>query len=82
MMRDALKPKPFGTASALVAAAVDIVGYVWHGILRQPSFMDILYPGFWSNPALMAAGLIATLAGAYAIGYAFAWAYNKSARFS
>ena len=73
-----LKLTSFGRASAFVALIFDAIGYIWHGILRQPSFADIFYPGFWSNPALLAAGLIGTVAGAYILGYAFAWAYNKS----
>ncbi|MBI2075888.1 MAG: hypothetical protein HYT72_01410 [Candidatus Aenigmarchaeota archaeon] len=73
----ALNPKAFAFASAAVTVAVDISGYVWHGLLQKPSLMNSLYPGFWSNWTLMIIGLAGTVAAAYALGYLFAWAYNK-----
>ncbi|MBI4018731.1 MAG: hypothetical protein HY364_00575 [Candidatus Aenigmarchaeota archaeon] len=76
-MRNELKPKSFGAASVFITLIFDATGYVWHGILQQPSLINIIYPGFWGDPASLAAGLITTVAGAYALGYAFAWAYNK-----
>ena len=72
-----LNEKSFALASAIVAFIVDIAGYVWHGLLQQPSVMNILYSGFWSNYTLMFLGLAGTVAGAYIVGYIFAWAYNK-----
>lgn len=76
----ALDPKAFGLAAAVVTALADIAGYVWHGLLGQPSLVRILYPGFWSNPVLLALGLAGTVAAAYALGYIFAWKYNKFAK--
>ena len=72
----ALSVKSFSFASAAITFVLDVSGYVWHGLLQQPSMMNILYPGFWSNPALLALGLIGTVVGAYALGYLFAWTYN------
>ena len=72
-----LNEKSFALASAAVTVIVDIAGYAWHGILKQPSFMNILYPGFWSNYSLMFLGLVGTVVGAYILGYIFAWVYNK-----
>ena len=69
----ALNPKAFAFTSAVITALVDVFGYIWHGLLQQPSIMNILYPGFWSNTQLMAIGLAITVAGAYILGYAFAW---------
>ncbi len=73
----ALNTKALAGASAVVTFAVDAAGYAWHGLLGQPSIMNTLYPGFWSNWTLMTLGLAGTVAGAYAIGYIFAWAYNR-----
>jgi hypothetical protein len=72
-----LNEKSFALASAAVTFIVDIVGYIWHGLLQQPSVMNILYPGFWTDYTLMFLGLIGTVAGAYILGYIFALAYNK-----
>ena len=76
----ALDPKAFGFASAAVTALVDAAGFVWHGLLGQPSVMGMLYPGFWSNPVLLALGFVGTVAAAYALGYVFAWKYNRFSR--
>ena len=73
-----LNKKAFGFASAAAAAALDIFGYIWHGMLQQPSAMNILYPGFWNNSALMTLGLFGSVAGSYVLGYGFAQAYNKA----
>ena len=75
-----LNPEAFARASALVTVAVDIGGYLWHGILRQPSMMNTIYPGFWNNWTLMLIGLAGTAVAAYLLGYLFAWAYNKQKR--
>ena len=72
-----LNEKSFALASAAIAFIVDIAGYLWHGILQQPSVMNILYPGFWNNYILMFLGLIGTVVGACILGYIFAWSYNK-----
>ena len=72
-----LNEKSFALASALVTFIVDISGYVWHGLLQQPSIMNLLYPGFWSNYSLMFLGLVGTVVGACILGYIFAWIYNK-----
>ncbi|MBI2579125.1 MAG: hypothetical protein HYW26_05415 [Candidatus Aenigmarchaeota archaeon] len=76
----ALNEKAFAFASAAVTALTDVAGYVWHGLLQQPSMMNTLYPGFWSDWTLMALGLIGTVVGAYILGYVFAWAYNKQSK--
>ena len=73
----ALNEKAFGVASAFVTALLDIFGYIWHGLLQQPSVMNTLYPGFWSDWTLMLLGLLGTVVGAYVLGYVFAWKYNK-----
>ena len=76
-MANKINPKAFALASAGITFVVDIAGYIWHGLLQQPSVMNILYSGFWSNYTLMFLGLIGTVVGAYTLGYIFAWAYNK-----
>jgi len=78
MAANLLNPKAFGLASAAVAFLMDAAGYVWHGMLQQPSIMNLLYPGFWSSPSLLFFGLVGTVVGAYAAGYVFAWLYNRA----
>ena len=75
-----IKPKVLAITLTVLAFIVDIVGYFWHGILGQPSIMDQLYPGFWSNWNLMLTALVACLVSAYALGYAFAIIYNWAGR--
>ncbi|TAL47004.1 hypothetical protein EPN87_03915 [archaeon] len=75
-MSDKLSPKPLAVTFTIIAFIFDIVGYVWHGLLGQPSLITIMYPGFWSNWNLMLTVLAACLASSYALGYAFAWIYN------
>lgn len=72
-----LNPKSLAIASAITALIVDVASYVYHGLLQQPSTMNLLYPGFWGNPALLAYGLVGTLIGAFVLGYVFAWLYNR-----
>ncbi len=72
-----LSEKAFAEASVAVAVLLDAAGYVWHGLLQQPSIMSQLYPGFWSSTTLMLMGLAGTVVAAYITGYAFAWIYNK-----
>lgn len=76
---DKLNREAFARASALITVVVDVIGYLWHGLLKQPSIMDVIYPGFWGNWTLMLIGLAGTAAGAYLLGYLFAWAYNRLA---
>ncbi len=75
-MGDKIHPKALSLALAAVTILMDIIGYVYHGLMQQPSLVNLLYPGFWSNPLLMFYGLIGTLAMALAFGYIFALAYN------
>ncbi|MBS3054454.1 MAG: hypothetical protein J4431_02875 [Candidatus Aenigmarchaeota archaeon] len=71
-----LKPQALGIASSATVAVVDVAGYIWHGLMGQPSVMDILYPGFWTSPLMLALGLAGSVAAAYGLGYFFALAYN------
>lgn len=80
-MGDKIRPKPLAVTFAAVTFLLDTSGYVWHGLLEQPSIMNILYPGFWSNWTLMGIGLIGTVIGAYILGYVFAWIYNWAQKF-
>ncbi|MBI4015961.1 MAG: hypothetical protein HY362_04555 [Candidatus Aenigmarchaeota archaeon] len=75
-MGNEINPKAMAVALAAVTFLMDLAGYVYHGLMQQPSMVNLLYPGFWSSPALMAYGLIGTLAMALAFGYIFAVAYN------
>ena len=77
-MTSKLEPKVLAVTFTLVILVLDITGYIWHGALNQPSIMNLLYPGFWSNTTLLALGLIGSLIGAYLFGYIFATIYNWS----
>jgi len=72
-----LDEKGLAIASATITFLLDAFGYVWHGMMSQPSMMNSLYPGFWSNWTLMIYGLVGTVVGAFIAGYLFALVYNK-----
>ncbi len=76
-----IKAKPLAVTLAAMTFLLDLSGYVWHGLLGQPSIMNILYPGFWSNWTLMLYGLVGTVVGAYITGYVFAWIYDWAQKF-
>ncbi len=77
-----INPKQLAITFAVATfVLVDVAGYVWHGLLGQPSFMNILYPGFWSNWTLMGYGLVLSLAYAYLSGYVVAVIYNWAQKF-
>ncbi len=77
MAKMSLNRHAFGLASAIVVVIVELSGYLWHGMMGQPSMMNFMYPGFWGNPAMMLIALAASVVFAYAAGYAFAWLYNE-----
>jgi len=79
-MAEKLNPIVLAKTFAIVTLFVDLTGYVWHGILGQPSFMNQLYPGFWSNWTLMLYGLVGSLVYAFILGWVFAWVYNWTAK--
>ena len=71
-----LKPKAMAMTFALFTFFMDMTGWVWHSLLGQPSVMNTLYPGFWSNYILMLCGLVGTVIYAFVLGWVFAWIYN------
>ena len=71
-----LKPKVMAMTFAVFTFFLDITGYIWHGLMGQPSMVNVLYSGFWSNWTLMLWGLVLTVIYAFATGYIFAWIYN------
>jgi hypothetical protein len=78
-----INPKPLAITFAVATfVLVDVAGYIWHGLLGQPSFMNILYPGFWSNWTMMGLGLVGSLVFAYVSGYVVASIYNWAQKFS
>ncbi|HLC39978.1 MAG TPA: hypothetical protein VJJ76_03845 [archaeon] len=79
-MVERLNPKVLAVTFTLVAFLLDLSGYVWHGLLGQPSFMNLLYPNFWSNWSLMLYYLVLTLVWAFVFGYVFALMYNWAAK--
>lgn len=75
-MGKGISPRAAGVTLAATTAAMDILGYVWHGLLRQPSVVNLIYPGFWGNPTLMFYGLAGTVALGYVFGALAARVYN------
>ncbi len=71
-----LKTKTMAVTFAVFTFFIDITGWIWHGLMGQPSVMNTLYPGFWSNYTLMLYGLLGTVVYAFIVGYVFAWIYN------
>lgn len=79
-MVEKLNPKVIAKTFAIVTLFIDLTGYVWHGLLRQPSFMNLLYPGFWGNWTLMLYGLIGSVVYAFILGWVFALIHNWVAK--
>ncbi len=75
-MVEKIKPKVLAVTFTIAAFIIDVAGYVWHGLLGQPSILNVIYPGFWSNWSLMLTALVACLISAYVFGYVLAWIYN------
>lgn len=76
-MVEKLNPHSLGVTFVITALIFfDLVGYVWHSILGQPSILNLLYPGFWSNWTLMGLAVVACIIYSYAFGYVFALVYN------
>lgn len=77
-MTERINPKVLAVTFAIFTFVADLTGYIWHGLLGQPSAVNLLYPGFWSNWTLMLYGLVGTVVYAFVLGYVFAWIYNWS----
>jgi len=71
-----LDEKVVANTLVLFALFADITAWIWHGLLKQPSFINLIYPGFWQNPRLMVFGLVGSLVAAYIYGLAFAKIWN------
>ncbi len=75
-MANAIKPKAMAATFAVLAFILDIAGYLWHGMMGQPSMMNLMYAGFWRSNTMMIYGLLASVIGAYILGWLFAVTYN------
>lgn len=75
-MANTIKPKVMAVTFAVLTLILDVAGYLWHGIMGQPSMMNLMYAGFWRSTNMMAAGLVASVIGAYILGWLFAVTYN------
>ncbi len=75
-MANTIKPKVMAVTFAVLAFILDVAGYLWHGLMGQPSMMNLMYPKFWGSWSMMVAGLVASVIGAYVLGWLFAVTYN------
>ncbi len=71
-----LDVKVVALALGIFGVLTTITGIVWHGFLRQPSVLNLLYPGFFDNPVNYLVLIIATFALGIFYGALFAWSYN------
>lgn len=71
-----LDEKIVTVATGLFGAVVAVTGILWHGMIGQPSMMNLMYPGFWGSmmnyPVVLVGGFIL---GAF-YGWLFAVVYN------
>ncbi len=59
------------TAGGLFGSVVAVTGIVWHGLLRQPSMMNVMYPGFWGSGF----NFVVALAGGFVLGAVYSWLF-------
>ncbi|MFH0832502.1 MAG: hypothetical protein V1900_02145 [Candidatus Aenigmatarchaeota archaeon] len=79
-MAEKLNPKVLAATFAIIALIFDLVAYIWHGLLKEPSVMNLVYPSFWTNWSLMIYALVSCLVFSYIFGYVFACVYNWAAK--
>lgn len=64
------------TATGLFGAVASLTGILWHGMMGQPSMMNLMYPNFWGSmmnyPVALVGGFVL---GAF-YGWLFAVVYN------
>ncbi|OGI15586.1 hypothetical protein A3K63_01570 [Candidatus Micrarchaeota archaeon RBG_16_49_10] len=75
-MTDKINPRALAITFLLVDSIWTALAYIWHGLLRQPSGVDLIYPGFWTNPTILLLATLGCLASAYATGYMSALIFN------
>ncbi|MBI4167615.1 MAG: hypothetical protein HY515_01520, partial [Candidatus Aenigmarchaeota archaeon] len=44
-----LDEKIVTVATGLFGSVVALTGIIWHGMMGQPSMMNLMYPGFWGS---------------------------------
>ena len=72
-----LKANKVAWALGLFSIFVAFTGWVWHGLLGQPSMMTQLYPWFsWSNPLHLVGMAVLFFIWGLIYGVAFTWIYN------
>lgn len=75
------KPRVLGKTFAVLGLIIGIAGAVWHGLLGQPSLMELVYPWFsFANPLHAAGIIILWVVGGYIFGFLLAAIYNWVAR--
>ncbi len=71
-----LNVRTVAMATGLFGLFAMATGVVWHGILGQPSIMNLVYPGFWSSQLNWLIALVIGFVAGKIYGAAFAWIFN------
>ena len=58
-------------ATGVFGVAVAVTGILWHGLLRQPSMMNAMYPNFWGSPV----NFVVALVGGFVLGAFYGWLF-------
>ena len=66
-----LDEKIVATATGLFGVVVAATGIFWHGMLQQPSMMNIMYPGFWGSGV----NYLVVVIGGFVLGAFYGWLF-------
>jgi len=72
-----LSPTASGVAGAILGFIVGLIGFVWHGMMAQPTFMGMMYRTFsYLHPGWFLVILLTLVVTGFVFGYLFAAFYN------
>lgn len=66
-----LDEKIVATATGLFGAVTAATGVVWHGMLGQPTMMNMTNPNFWGSPV----NYLVALIGGFILGAFYGWLF-------
>lgn len=71
-----LNVKQFALTVGFFGLFVAVTGIIWHGLLGQPSILNLIYADFWSSPLNWLLALAGAFLSGVVYGGAFAYIYN------